>query len=744
MPRRAHTGRCAPIQRKRRLAVQELEARLALTTLPSGFTETLITTASNLSGPTAMEISPTGQIWVLEQGGRVKLVIPSTGNTFTALTKTVDSAGERGMLGIAFEPSYDGAGPNTDYVYLYYTVPRANNTTPSHNRVSRFTVTGAGTTSPTLGSELVIRDLPPENEDNDLTTDGDTNHNGGAIHFGPDGKLYVAVGDHNYDPPNQVDHPSQKTDTPFGKILRLNADGSNPSVVGDRNPFYTGSTTDWQGSIWAMGLRNPYTFAFQPGTGKMFINDVGEGNWEEINQGAAGANYGWASGSPLWEGFESPPPPWANYANPVMAYDHSNSLPSPAGIAITGGAFYPSGGVFGDSYAGKYFFADVGANFIRVFDPANPGSVSTPDTSTSFASSLSMSAPVDLKVDAQGNLYYLARGGASGEVYRISAADVVGRQLFYNGSAFDNNSTAINAADDNAVASDKTAYLPGTGTASFANVSSYDRGINGIMLDLLGTHGSISPNDFIFRVGTNNTPSTWGAAPSPTTISVRAGAGVGGADRVEIVWADGAIRNTWLEVIVKSNSATGLPQLPGYPDGQGDVFFFGNRVGEAGVDNTGGFLTTDANDELAARAGQGLALTPNNPLDFDRDRVVDADDQLLARGNTGLLRLIAVVSPPLAPEEGSAPVAATATAVADTSLQVWPSASSTSESSAPARLPDWLRQRLSEGGALHAGLGRLLARLDLLETPSTVARKLAGSAASRAEFPLQSLLDDLG
>ncbi|HVK15097.1 MAG TPA: PQQ-dependent sugar dehydrogenase, partial [Gemmataceae bacterium] len=395
-----------------RLTVHPLEDRRTPTVLPAGFTETLVTTNSNLSSPTAMEFSPTGELWVLEQTGAVKLV-RADGTTHTALSLTVDSAGERGLLGIAFDPQYDGAGPNADLVYLYLTVPRANSTDPANNLIRRYTVTGAGTTTPTLGSAQLIRELPPEDEDNNLTTNGDTNHNGGAMHFGPDGKLYVAVGDHNYDNTPQSQHVSQVTSNPFGKLLRLNPDGSNPAD----NPFYTGSGTDWAGSIYALGLRNPYTFAVNPANGTIFINDVGESAWEEINRAERAANYGWAgSTSPLWEGFE-PTAPWTNYRDPVMAYDHTAGGVSPAGVAITGGAFYPANSQFGAAYAGKYFYSDYGAAFIRVFDPANPGTPATPDTSTGFASQVP--AAVDLKVDAAGNLFYLSRGG-TGEIFRIS------------------------------------------------------------------------------------------------------------------------------------------------------------------------------------------------------------------------------------------------------------------------------------------------------------------------------------
>lgn len=435
-------------QPNRRLAarcgVERLEDRLALTTLPAGLAETVVTSGT-LSDPTAMEFSPTGQLWVLEQDGGVKLV-RANGSTHTAINVTVDSLGERGLLGIAFDPSYDGAGGNTDYVYLYYTTPRTSATDPSHNRLSRFTVVGAGTTTPTLTAELVLRDLPPEDEDNNLATDGDSNHNGGAIHFGPDGKLYVGVGDHNYDNTPQSSHVSQTLTTPFGKMLRLNVDGTNPTD----NPFYDGDPNDWQGAIWALGLRNPFTFAFQPGTGTMYINEVGELAWEEINRGEAGVNYGWAgSNAPLWEGFESPPPPWANYRDPVMAYDHSDSAPSPFGCAITGGVFISTDSPLGSAYAGKYAFADFCGNFIRIFDPNNPGTVATPDTSIALASNLTGTNAVDLKVDAAGNLYYLSR--TAGSVYRITIeleADTVGLYAPEASTFFLRNALSPGGADE--------------------------------------------------------------------------------------------------------------------------------------------------------------------------------------------------------------------------------------------------------------------------------------------------------
>ncbi|MGE4136240.1 MAG: aryl-sulfate sulfotransferase [Pirellulales bacterium] len=209
---------------------------------------------------------------------------------------------------------------------------------------------------------------------------------------------------------------------------------------------------------------------------------------------------------------------------------------------------------------------------------------------------------------------------------------VAGRQLFYNQSAFDGNDAAINAADDGAIAPDKTAYLPGDGLATFANVSSYSKGINGIAIDLAGggAHTLLDANDFVFKVGNNNAPGSWGNAPAPTAISVRTGAGVSGADRVEITWANGAIKNTWLEVQVLATTHTGLATP--------DVFFFGNRIGDTGSPTATSFTTTTGDASTITAGGLGPAGGITNVRDIDRSNTITVDaDRAAALANTGAI-----------------------------------------------------------------------------------------------------------
>ncbi len=342
-------------------------------TLPAGFTETQF--GSNFNGtPTAMAFAPDGRLFVCLQSGQLRVIKNGTLLATPFITLSVDSNGERGLLGVAFDPNFS----TNQFIYLYYTVP----TSPIHNRISRFTANGDVVTA---GSEVVLADL-----DNLSTA---TNHNGGAIHFGPDGKLYVGVGE------NANSANSQTLTNRLGKILRYNPDGSIPTD----NPFFN-TATGANGAIWALGLRNPFTFGFQPGTGRLFINDVGQSTWEEINDGIAGSNYGW----PNCEGACSPTN--MNFRDPLFQYGHGTS--STTGCAIVGAAFYnPPVNQFPASYLGKYFFGDLCSGWIRLFDPAS-------GTASGFASGIS--SLVDLHVGPDGCLYYLAQGN-NGQVFRIAA-----------------------------------------------------------------------------------------------------------------------------------------------------------------------------------------------------------------------------------------------------------------------------------------------------------------------------------
>jgi hypothetical protein len=207
-----------------------------------------------------------------------------------------------------------------------------------------------------------------------------------------------------------------------------------------------------------------------------------------------------------------------------------------------------------------------------------------------------------------------------------SQSQFSGRHVFYNRSAFDGNDPSANASDDGAIATDKTALLPG-GTATLANYTSYSRGINGIMVDIASLPGTPTASDFSFKVGNDNTPNGWGAAPAPTSISVRLGAGVSGSDRVTLIWADNAIQKEWLQITVKATAATGLAA--------DDVFYFGNAIGEAG--NSATDAKVDPADELLARAHPRNTLNPapiDDLYDYNRDKRVDPADQLIARSNS--------------------------------------------------------------------------------------------------------------
>jgi glucose/arabinose dehydrogenase len=337
-----------------------------------------------------MAFTPDGRLFVTQQGGQVRVIKNGMLLPTPFTTVTTSSVGERGLLGVAIDPDFAA----NHFVYVYYTA-----LSPAiHNRVSRFTANGDVAVP---GSETILFEL------NNLSNA--TNHNGGAIHFGPDGKLYFAAGE-NANPAN-----AQTVTNVLGKIMRINPDGTIPFDNPGSFPGIGGIPTGQNRAIWAVGLRNPYTFTFQPGTGRMFINDVGQNTWEEINDGIAGSNYGWN----ICEGFCSPPN--AFYRDPLFIYGHGSTATT--GCAITGGVFYnPPIRQFPGEYSGKYFFADYCSGWIRVFDPST-------GTAEAFASGIS--APLDLLTGPDGSLYYLANG--TGEVVRVRSSVPVRTDFDYDG-----------------------------------------------------------------------------------------------------------------------------------------------------------------------------------------------------------------------------------------------------------------------------------------------------------------------
>jgi glucose/arabinose dehydrogenase len=351
-------------------------------TLPSGFTQSQV--VSGLTDPTDMEFAPDGRLFVAEQAGRVRIVKPDgTLAKFLNISTKVDSTSERGLQALTFDPDFS----TNHYVYLQYT-KKATSTTPAHNRVVRVTANGNKVVS---GSEKLIFRLGNQN---------DAHHMGGAIDFGADGKLYIATGD------NETPTNAQQLTNLFGKMLRINKDGTIPTG----NPFYTTASGNNR-AIWALGLRNPFKFAVQPSKGTIYINDVGENTWEEINRGAAGANYGW----PVHEGVANDNDP--QYVDPVFAYGHAGSDPATTGCSITGGVFYnPTTVQFPSGYVGDYFFADFCGGWIRSFDPSS-------QEASGFAIGIE-GRPVDLEVSKEGELYYLSRGRSStpGTVIKVRYA----------------------------------------------------------------------------------------------------------------------------------------------------------------------------------------------------------------------------------------------------------------------------------------------------------------------------------
>lgn len=255
---------------------------------------------------------------------------------------------------------------------------------PIRNKISRFTATNDVATP---GSETLILNLE--------VLGAALIHNGGALHFGPDGKLYVAIGE------NANTQAAQNLDSYFGKLLRINKDGSVPTG----NPFTTGS--EQRRRVWAYGLRNPFTFSIDHETSRIFVNDVGQGLWEEINDATVGGrNFGWPATEGKFTQSQFP-----LLTNPVYAYAHGTGADG-IGCAIVGGTFISASNPnYPPQYRGKYLFQDNCGNWINMLDLSGATAVRSP-----FATSIIQNS-LGLTMGRDGFLYVCARHGES--LYRI-------------------------------------------------------------------------------------------------------------------------------------------------------------------------------------------------------------------------------------------------------------------------------------------------------------------------------------
>jgi len=343
----------------------------AATTLPPGFVEQDVVCISP-GDPAQLAWAPDGDLFIGAKYGKVW--VWRAGVTRQIAFLAVSQEIERGVNGLAVDPDY---GTN-HHLWIYYTTPP-----PVRNRLSRFTYDGIA-----LVDEVVVIDGPlVQNQ----------NHNGGDIRFARDGTLFVAMGN---------DDQGALSQDPFdlrGKILRVQRDGS----PAPGNPFADGTGGDPR--VWALGLRNPYRIAFEPGTDDLFIGDVGWYLWEEVHRGIRGANYGW----PAVQGPEPVGVP--GYVYPVHSYPHLGS-----GAAIIGGDFAEAGD-FAPEYEGDYFFGDfVRRELYRMKRDArgNPAAVELWATN--------VPRPSDIEFGPEGALYYVSFGGGGIPIGCVKRIDYVG------------------------------------------------------------------------------------------------------------------------------------------------------------------------------------------------------------------------------------------------------------------------------------------------------------------------------
>ncbi|MBC7607727.1 MAG: PQQ-dependent sugar dehydrogenase [Burkholderiales bacterium] len=345
---------------------------IGITTFASGFVDPL-----EIVHPPA-----DARLFVVQQGGAVRILNPNqtvnATNFLTLTTNTISTGGERGLLGLAFHPNYVTNG----FFYVNYT------NTAGNTVIARYTVsTNPNVANPNSGTILLTIPQPF------------ANHNGGTLRFGPDGYLYIGMGDGGSggDPGNRAQNISEN----LGKMLRIDVDSASPYGIPPTNPYLGVAGND---EIWAIGLRNPWKFSFNRLTNDLWIADVGQNNIEEINKvnpTTPALNFGWRcyEGNSIYIGGCAVST--TTYTFPIAQYTHSSGACSITGGYVYTGTLYPN-------FADKYFFADYCSNKIGMTDTTGVITWSTAFAGSNFTT---------FGEDINGALY--VAGGSSGIVSKV-------------------------------------------------------------------------------------------------------------------------------------------------------------------------------------------------------------------------------------------------------------------------------------------------------------------------------------
>lgn len=404
--------------------------------LPPGVrVETVLT---NMDKPIAMAFDPAGRLFYTEkESGKVRLFANGTLQPNPVITFPVNAGGEQGLLGIALDPNFN----SNHFIYVYYT-----NSSPLENRVARFVESnGTGSNPQTI-----------------FTSPDDaqcSNHNGGNIHFGPDGKFYISIGDDGCTPQN-----AQNVAVPNGKMHRINPDGSLPND----NPKFSGANA--LGSLYAIGLRNSFDFAFDSVVkGRIFASENGPTCDDEMNRIEAGFNYGWRPNYPC---DDASPAPGINTIAPLWYLPKGECCEAPTGITVYTGNSIPQwkDGLFMSSYVGgklRHFFLNS-------------------DRTALTASKIieGVKAGMDVETGPDGALYYMEGGGYS--------AGTLKRFVGQGGTA-QATATQAQAAPAGTPVPGGTPTLPGTGSQLFPETG---KTVTGVFLDYWKAHGGLLQQGF--------------------------------------------------------------------------------------------------------------------------------------------------------------------------------------------------------------------------------------------------------